>query len=396
MDPATTFTRFPLIARTRPACSPLTTRVARICDQARAAARDGDPTGASAVHNQAALLASDSGQPDLASQWCHDHAEAYLSERPLDARAARHALEPLVNLARLHIRDGHGQKAYQILDALYTAVQTRTDTVIDGIRLPAAALTRSADDHGQLIQWLWTVHLSDGPRALISAGRWHDAHAHLQRHNGIGQRLLDGRQVAVITCWMSGDHAGALDLLKNTAIGDPWEQAVLACLHVICLDDPEQPRRPDLSEMLRRYRELAHSPGLAVFHTRLGLSVIDACGTDPASQDVVTDLIQETLTADDGYAARDVLAHSRCRAQLLDEQRQHLAELVAACGLDRQALRDDLLAELHLALAATVTVFQRTAVPRSLHSPAGMARIGAPPDEEETRETSVSRSLPAS
>lgn len=36
---------------------------------------------ASAVHNRAALLASDCGLPDLAREWCHRHADAYLRAR---------------------------------------------------------------------------------------------------------------------------------------------------------------------------------------------------------------------------------------------------------------------------------------------------------------------------
>ena len=73
------------------------------------------------------------GLPKLAREWCHRHAAAYLRAHPLGAQAARHALEPLVNLARLHIRDGKSDAAFQLLDALYKAVTSRADTVIDGL-----------------------------------------------------------------------------------------------------------------------------------------------------------------------------------------------------------------------------------------------------------------------
>ena len=78
-------------------------------------------------------------------------------------------------------------------EALDEAVTSRTDTVIDGLPVPAAARTKSEDDHQKLRIWLWTVLLADGARALTSAGRWHDAHTHLQQHRGIGRRMLDGR-----------------------------------------------------------------------------------------------------------------------------------------------------------------------------------------------------------
>lgn len=116
MDTSPVLSRFPLVPRPRPPCSPLRTRAARISDLAATAARDQDLAAASAVFNQAALLASDCGCADQARQWCRQHALAYLRACPLDARSGRLALEPLVNLARLHIRDGNGTAAYTLLD----------------------------------------------------------------------------------------------------------------------------------------------------------------------------------------------------------------------------------------------------------------------------------------
>lgn len=83
MDPTGPIARrFPLIARPRPACGPLNVRVGELCALADAAERDGNPSSASAVFNQAALLASDVGLPNLARAWCHRHAELYLRACP--------------------------------------------------------------------------------------------------------------------------------------------------------------------------------------------------------------------------------------------------------------------------------------------------------------------------
>lgn len=57
--------RFPLVARPCPACLPLVRRVADLCERAHQAERDSDLAAASAVHNLAALLASDCGLPQL-------------------------------------------------------------------------------------------------------------------------------------------------------------------------------------------------------------------------------------------------------------------------------------------------------------------------------------------
>ncbi|MEU4594494.1 hypothetical protein [Micromonospora aurantiaca (nom. illeg.)] len=94
---------------------------------------------ATAVFNLAALLASDCGLPDLARTWCHRLAAIALAH----STEPRHVLEPIVNLARLHIRAGDGPTAWTLLENLYQAIATRTDTVIDGILIQAANLTEA-------------------------------------------------------------------------------------------------------------------------------------------------------------------------------------------------------------------------------------------------------------
>lgn len=244
MDPTGQFARrFPLVARTRPSCVPLARRVAELCERAREAARTGDLTEAAAVHNQATLIASDCGLPDLARQWCHQHVNIYLRARPLDVQIARLALEPITNLARLYIREGQGERAFALMDTLFTAVSSRTAADVDGIEIPAD-LTDTAETHKQIRSWLWAVLLATGARALASAGRWAEARARLDGYKGIGRRMLDGRQAAVIAHAVSGDTDSALALLADTTPGEPWENAVTACLTIQC-HGASGSRRPD-------------------------------------------------------------------------------------------------------------------------------------------------------
>jgi hypothetical protein len=336
MDTAPVLSRFPLVPRPRPPCSPLTTRAARISDLAATAARKQDPGAASAVFNQAALLASDCGSADQARQWCRQHAEAYLRACPLDARSGRLALEPLVNLARLHIRDGNGVAAYALLDTLYQAVCGKTEVVIEGITIPVPQLTRTADDLDSVRKWLWTVHLADSPRALISAGRWDDAVAHLRQHHGIGQRMLDGRQVAVIARYLAGDIRGALTILQDTVASEPWEDIVGGCLTALCAAG-HTASTPKLKTVTREYLNLASAdtPELVVFTTRLGLTVIDASG-GPAYgpvRVVAQRLITRVIGLQDGYAARELLAHPGCGAVLTTEDQEALTRLTDLCAL---------------------------------------------------------------
>ncbi|WP_433498551.1 hypothetical protein ACQP1K_27315 [Sphaerimonospora sp. CA-214678] len=352
------FARFPLVARSRPACAPLNERVDNLCELARAAERDDDTSKASAVFNQAALLASDLGLPDLARTWCHQHAALYLAACPLTGRAARHALEPLVNLARLQIRAGDGAHAFALLDGLFEALKARTDTTVDGLRVPFSTLTRTMDDHQDVLRWLWTVHLADGTRALTGAGRWNDALAHLHTRKGVGHRMLDGRQVAIIAHVMWGDTATAQALLDSTAGGEPWEAAVTACLAALCRPGDDR----TAGEMLNCYRRLDYTdPGLVVFRTRLGLSVVDAVGgVDTVNgRAVATTLIIRAVAAGDGYAARDVLDHPGCAAVLEADQKAALIQLLQVSGLDSQQFPEWLMVELSVALSRCGAVIAR-------------------------------------
>lgn len=348
MNPTDAFAqRFPLVARPRPVCHPLDDRVADLRRRADQADRTGDLAAASAVFNLAALLASDCGLPDLARQWCHRQAHLYLRNHPLDAGNARHALEPLINLVRLHTRAGNGEHAYHVMDALYTAVASRTDVAIDGVVIPAAFTTDEA--HRHVRRWLWTVLLATGARALAVAGRWSDAADRLREYRGIGRRMLDGRQVAVIAHASTGHVDHARELLRETEPGEPWENAVTACLTIYCGDSA------DADPLLTGYHQLGTpGPGLATFRTRLGLAYLDALGTHhPQAQRITTDLINQTIASRDGYATRDLLDHDHCRAALTKAQHGALTAHLNSCALDHGTIAERHLAVITAALSST-------------------------------------------
>ncbi len=343
--------RFPLVARTRPACQPLEVRVREVCEFSRAANRH---TGADSLalaataHNMAALIASDCGLPELARALCWRQFYVYLRARPLSAQAARYALEPLVNVARLMIRGADGESAYQVLDTLYEAVRSRRDAVIDGVPLSFGDLTGSDEDHRTLCRWLWTVLLADGIRALAAAGRWDQALAHAEQGNGVGRRLLDGRQVAVLTRCITGDPASALAVLDEAVISTRWEQPVADCLAVLCLRSGARRTDCAIAAMVEHYLGLEAAPELLVFHCRLGLAVVDLAGgvEQPDAAQAATRLVGQAVAAGDGYAARDVLAHDGCRARLADAEEQALSAVVESSGLGRGAIPAHLMADL--------------------------------------------------
>jgi hypothetical protein len=343
---ATTARRFPLIARPRPACTPLPQRITALSTLTDKATTTGDLTTASAVFNLAALIASDCGDHDLARHWCHRLAHAALS-RP---HPGRNALEPLVNLARLRIRADDGTTAWAILETLYQAVTDQTTVTIDGISIDTTALPAGATEHAELRQWTWTVLLGTGARALSSANRWDDARQRLEHHHGIGHRMLDGRQIAVISHTLAGQHHHAADLLRTTKPGEPWENAVTTVLNLLCSTTGGHDASPYTPGHAR-------SPGMEVFWTRHDLSVIDALGIDdPTAKAVANDLLDRTT---DGYVAREVLAHHGCHHLAGKSRRQRLLAVVNDCGLDRGHIPATGLARINQLLDATESAIRR-------------------------------------
>ncbi|MFD5454100.1 hypothetical protein [Streptomyces olivaceus] len=358
MDVSQIAKRFPLIARARPTCPPLAERVREITDLAAAAERDGNVTSATVAQNKAALIASDCGMPDLARALCWRHAEIFLRAQPLGAQEARYALEPLVNLARLHIRDGDEPGAYHLLDSLYRAVRSQTESVIDGRTTSFQHLTTSTADHQQVCQWLWAVLLGDGTRALVAAGQWDRARAHSKQHRGVGQRLLDGRQVEVLARCLGGQPLEALEFLNKTTLADGWEHTVAACLAVLCLTTAgRRPIGPD-QKMVKHYLELDAAPELAVFRTRVGLTVLDL-SPQTRQAEALLRLTHQATTSGDGYVARDLLAHPVCRQEMSHDEQQSLSAAVASAGLDQGHIPALLERDLLDAVTASANVTER-------------------------------------
>ncbi|WP_328339840.1 hypothetical protein [Streptomyces violaceus] len=355
--------RFPLVARFRPACLPLRERVRGLVELADTAVKKSDQGLASAVYNQAALIASDLGLPDLAREMCYQHAAAYLHACPLPGMSAIRGLEPVVNLARLQIRAGHADEGRQRLLNLYKAVETGAIARFEGVTVPAD-LTATGEDRQEVRAWLWRVLLADGTRTLTTEGRWAEALAHIEAHHGIGKRMLDGRQVAALAALVANDTAGVAGLLADTMPGDPWEQAVTACLTVLYRRDAGQPIDGHLADLVTAYLGRKTEPGMTVFDTRLGLTVLDAIGSAeaPAAHRIVEDLHRRTTDAEDGYAARENLAHPLFTEIATDRQVQDCRALVHACALGAGILPDELRGELTAALRASDSVIRESVV----------------------------------
>lgn len=326
---------FPLLPRSKPVCRPLTDRIDRVRRQADLASQHTDESllRAAEAHNLAALIASDCGMPALARDLCWRQFDIFATSGPYDQATAKLTLQPLVNLGRLHTRDGNGATAYQLHEALFQAAKTRTETSIDGRTISMGNIVHPGDDHREIVRWLWTILLADGTRALCRAGRWSQALQQAEQHNGVGHRLFDGRQVAIIAHCAAHHHAEAIRLTEASATPTTWEQAVAACLKVICLVWAGQPTISATATMVDAYLALDPVPEHAVFRVRLGLSVADLTHDTHDTQPVLRMIERSALDAADGYAARDARTH-RTPSPLTEAAAHALNQTVQAASLD--------------------------------------------------------------
>ncbi|WP_239336567.1 hypothetical protein [Frankia sp. CiP3] len=354
--------RFPLVPRNRPHCPPLDTRITHVATFARQAACGGGDAllHAAEAHNLGALIVSDCGLPDLARRLCWHQIDTLPLRRPLDAATAKLALQPLINLARLRLRTGDGFAAYQILTTLYGAVTARTTATIDGRTLAFDDLVTAAD-HPEAVRWLWTVLLADGTRALTRTGHWTKVLDHLQRYKGIGQRLLDGRQAAILAHHARKDHHAAEQMLATTTTTQPWEKSVATCFGLLQRritggKTPDDDRNT-MDDFLP-----SNDPAYLAFHIQLGLCLLDVADAPQRLRPVLDRIIDGALHSGDAYAARDLLIHPAARSYLSGDQLALLAERQQQSGLDSGHIPDALHRRLLDALELATSGFASTSV----------------------------------
>ncbi|WP_106398917.1 hypothetical protein [Actinocorallia populi] len=335
---------FPLIGWAKPACPTLAERIDEVARTARRADTDLLHEGAHAL-NMAALIASDCRLPDLATDLCHQHIDAYRTEGAhFTVTQARYQLEPVINLVRLRLRAADGQAALDLLNAMYKAAVTRTDFDVDGRTIRLSDLTGTREEYRRLLESVWLQLLGDGIRALVLAGRWDDAAAHARTHNGIGTRLMEGRQALVIARLLADDHAQAQAVLDDSNLIDPWEKTVASCLAVLCTTPDVWNGGAALDRMLKAFWNDRLRPEYIVFHTRAGLTVAALVQpTDPKAAALALEhVVDRALRIGDGYAAREILRHHRAAPFLRPDRQITLNALVEGAGLNSGAIPDQL------------------------------------------------------
>jgi hypothetical protein len=348
--------RFPLVARPKPRALALGARIAKVRDLAAEAAHgtDASLTRAAEALNLAALIASDCGMPDLARILCWRQFKIFRGAGPFDAETTKLALQPAINLARLLVREGNGMAAHEAVMALFGAVKAKSHATIEGEQIAFDQLISTETDHRQVVEWLWTVVLSDGTRALTAAGKWAEALQHVEKYRGVGQRLFDGRQVMIVERCLSGEPAAAQKLVTQSTITEPWEKALATSLTAFCLR-AEGRQIPEPAEMMQAYLHLGPTPSLVRFRTQLALAIHDLVPRN-IRDSIIVYMVRDILAARDGLAGQAVLDEDQISVVLAQADHAALNRLVRSAGLNHTTFPPALLTDLNAAAQQAAAV----------------------------------------
>ncbi|CAM5273799.1 hypothetical protein BOQ63_000690 (plasmid) [Streptomyces viridifaciens] len=286
------------------------------------------------VLNYAALIASDAALPDLAAELCWRQYRVFADAGTLSGDIAVMALMPVVNIARLMIREGDGEGAYDVLQRLYRAAQQRGAAEIRGHTVDLAGLSATPGDHRKVCEELWVAVLTDGARALARIGRWSEAAQAMTAHRGVGNRLLDGRQIVIMSLMERGLDQQARDMIEVTSSTEPWEDSVAALLLAYCRPAASPLPKNELDRALREALALTSppDPATAAFQARVALAALDLADKETESSTSLRQALVD-VAALDAYAARDVLNHQQAHSYLAIEQVRQLCAVLAASGL---------------------------------------------------------------
>lgn len=245
------------------------------------------------------------------------------------------ALMPLVNISRLLTREGDGDGAYDVLVQLYKAAQQRRVVRIRGDDVDMPAFIGTESDHRKICEELWIALLVDGARALARTGRWTESAEAMAAHRGIGSRLLDGRQILIMSLMEQGLAQQASGAIESSAPTEPWENAIAALLRVHCRAKPSLTYDRGLEMVLREARAIVASPdaSTAVFQTRVGLASLELASTPTGlyTADLRDAIVDVSML--DASAAREVLRCPVVNIHLSDDQIQRLESILAASGI---------------------------------------------------------------
>ncbi|MEU6351602.1 hypothetical protein ABZ896_20040 [Streptomyces sp. NPDC047072] len=334
--------RIPLVRRAKKPALPLDERLtllSRLTVAPAGAAHHDLVARTCSVLNYAALIASDVGMPDLAADLCWRQHEVFADAGQHTGDIAVMSLMPIINISRLLTREGDGEAAYDVLTRLYRAAQQRGTADIRGHAVDLSTLINTDADHQTICKELWVTVLVDGARALARVGRWTEAADAMTAHRGIGNRLLDGRQIKIMALMEDGLLRQARDTIDSTTSTEAWENVIAALLRICCRTEASPAPRPELDAAMQAAHGLIATPDpeTAVFQARVGLCALDLDDEISPRAALLRNAVVDVALLD-AYAARDVLGHQPTCAHMTSAARQKLDAVLAGSRLGAGSL----------------------------------------------------------
>ncbi|MEU1786534.1 hypothetical protein ABZ553_11800 [Streptomyces sparsogenes] len=343
--------RFPLVSRSHLVYPNFATRIEEVRACAEKSTQDGPLLDridlACATWNLSALIASDCGLTDLATDLCLRQLRLFQAAWPITGDVAINSLQPIVNLVRLVARSGDPRSAYQQLMSVHRAVHDGGTVTVHGQPIDLTDFTTDATrDHIQ--PWLRTLLLEDGTRLLAATGRWPQAAEHATAYDKAPERLHDSRQARIMASLHTADTDAAASLIDKATITEPWEKAVAQILRH-CTDHLAGRATVEaFTAVARAVRDALEPtpPHLRMFRVRLVLAVIDLApeGCEAQVQPLHDAIVSDTTQAGDAYAAREILRHPVLSAD--ERSRRELKAIVRDGGLGQRALPESVLSTL--------------------------------------------------
>ncbi|MGW0137496.1 hypothetical protein [Streptomyces calvus] len=160
-----------------------------------------------------------------------------------------------------------------------------------------------------------------------------DAAEAMAQHRGIGNLLLDGRQIKIMSLMEQGRDQQARNMIDATRPTEPWETAIGLLLRAHCHPVDVPVPRADLDHALSEATVLlTHpDPSTAVFQTRTGLTALELEPIRPYAK-TLPEVVAEVAQLD-AYAAHEVLHHPVAAAALSTDRANALSAVITAAGL---------------------------------------------------------------
>ncbi|WP_240634209.1 MULTISPECIES: hypothetical protein [Streptomyces] len=307
---------------------------------------------ACATWNLAALIASDCGLTDLATDLCLRQLRLFQTAWPVTGDTAIASLQPIVNLVRLTARTGDPQAAYQQLMSVHHAAHNGGTVTVHGQTIDLTGFTTEATlNHIQ--PWLHELLLDDGTRLLVATDQWRQAAEHATAYDKEPERLHGSRQARIVASLRTDALDTANSLIDKATITEPWEEAVAQVLRHYANHLAGRATARGFAAAALAVRDALEPdpPHLRMFRVRLVLAAIDLApeGCEVLARPLYDAIVSDTTQARDAYAAREILRHTFPPA---DERSRHeLEAIVHDGGLGRGTLPESVLSTMTRAVS---------------------------------------------